>query len=126
MVPEPIVFTHAVVTTSKSKASIAKTGHIALIHVCSGPGDENSIAVLYGNLPTSRDIPPGIITPLINTKEGILPATDTLTSVLRGSILSKVLAFADFALDSIRKSHKTLKTNKKYRVYASGLVELVE
>ena len=108
----PIVFTHAVVVTNISNAQIKKTGNIALIYLCAGPGDENCITVKYGKV--SPTAPNGVIVPM----------TAEHTPMLRGSILSAANTFAEFAIERLR-ALGPIKVNKRYRVSASGEVELI-
>ena len=108
----PIVFTHAVVVTNTSIAQIKKTGNIALIYLCAGPGDENCITVKYGKV--SPTAPNGVIVPM----------TAEHTPMLRGSILSAANTFAEFAITMIRE-HGSLRVGKKYRVSACGSVEVI-
>lgn len=127
---DPIVFTHAVVVTSKSKEQLNKTNEIALIYLCAGPGDENAIAVLYGKLDPKG--PAGALLPKQTVREGILNQPvgkehgPTHELIFTGNILSRVIRFAEYAMECIKKSQGSVKINKKYRVSVSGGVEVVE
>ena len=118
-----IVFTHAVVCTNKSATNAKKTGEVAVVYLIAGPGDENSIAVGYGKI---GDGPLGMLLPTLSMKPGTLPKDAEKTVVFRGSILSGLNTFCEFAIQKIREKYGKMKCGKKYRVSISGEVELVE
>lgn len=126
----PIIFTHILVTTNRTKEDINKTGEAAIVYVCAGPGDENSIAIKWGRL--LKTGPMDAILPLLAVREGILDQPKgqehgvIRVPVIRGSILSKVNTLATFAMNSIKAKYGNLKINKKYRVSLSGEVEVLE
>ena len=114
--PNPIVFTHAIVEVSSNAKEAKETGMYGVVHLCAGPGDENSVTLHYGRLaPKDPACVVGPILPVINKKH-----------VFRGNVASNIAFLADGVIGCLKKHVNPILAGKRYRVFITGEVQEIE